>query len=86
MYRAYITRASAGELDNTPIIEQVLKLRQEKAQLLGFQNFADLSMASKVRPEGWEWALLLTFLLLLLLLRLAVTAACLWQLDVLLHV
>lgn len=48
MYRAYITRASAGELDNSPIIEQVLSLRKEKAQLLGFANFAELSMASKM--------------------------------------
>ena len=30
---------------------QVLSLRKEKAQLLGFANFAELSMASKVR-EG----------------------------------
>jgi oligopeptidase A len=49
MYRAYITRASAGDIDNTPIIDKVLALRQEKAQLLGFKNYAELSMASKVR-------------------------------------
>lgn len=52
LYRAYITRASAGDLDNTPIIEQVLSLRQEKARLLGFDNYAQLSMASKV---GVSW-------------------------------
>lgn len=38
----------AGELDNCPIIEQVLSLRQEKAKLLGYENFAQLSMASKM--------------------------------------
>lgn len=48
MYRAYITRASSKDLDNTPIIEKILQLRQEKAELLGFKNFADLSMASKM--------------------------------------
>ena len=48
MYRAYITRASAGDLDNSPIIEKVLALRQEKAELLGFKNYAELSMASKM--------------------------------------
>eukprot|EP00878_Enallax_costatus_P002366 GHUV01002542.1.p1 GENE.GHUV01002542.1~~GHUV01002542.1.p1 ORF type:complete len:832 (+),score=220.74 GHUV01002542.1:594-3089(+) len=48
MYRAYITRASAGDLDNTPIIEKILQLRQEKAELLGFKSFAELSMASKM--------------------------------------
>ena len=49
MYRAYITRASAGEGDNTPIIERTLALRREQAALLGFANYAELSMASKVR-------------------------------------
>ena len=48
MYRAYITRASSGEGDNTPIIERTLALRREQAALLGFANFAELSMASKV--------------------------------------
>jgi oligopeptidase A len=48
MYRQSITRASAGDIDNTPIIDKVLALRQEKAELLGFKNFADVSMASKV--------------------------------------
>ena len=49
MYRAYAARASAGDGDNTPIIDSVLSLRAEKAKLLGFDTFADLSMASKVR-------------------------------------
>jgi len=55
MYRAYVTRASSGDGDNTPIINKVLALRGEKAKLLGFENFAELSMASKVRlsPLGW---------------------------------
>jgi len=48
MYRAYISRASSGDIDNTPIIDKVLALRQEKSQLLGFKNYAELSMASKM--------------------------------------
>ncbi len=48
MYRANITRASSGEKDNSPIIEKVLSLKQEKAHLLGYDNFAEVSMASKV--------------------------------------
>ena len=48
MYRANITRASSGEQDNSPIIEKVLSLKQEKAHLLGYDNFAEVSMASKV--------------------------------------
>lgn len=48
MYRAFLTRASSGDIDNGPIIERTLALRQEKAQLLGFPTFAHLSMDSKV--------------------------------------
>ena len=48
MYRAYITRASSGDADNTPIIERTLALRREQARLLGFDNYAEVSMASKV--------------------------------------
>lgn len=40
--------ALAGCAACTPCQVQVLTLRQEKAELLGFSNFAELSMASKV--------------------------------------
>lgn len=42
VYRAYVTRASTGDLDNTPIIDQILKLRQEKARLLNYSNYAEV--------------------------------------------
>jgi oligopeptidase A len=51
LYRAYATRASEfgkAEFDNTPIIKQLLKLRDEEAKLLGFSNFAELSLATKM--------------------------------------
>lgn len=53
MYQAYITRASdqgpnAGTYDNTPLIQEILALRHEEAQLLGFNNFAELSLATKM--------------------------------------
>ncbi|TXG60039.1 hypothetical protein EZV62_014612 [Acer yangbiense] len=48
VYRAYITRAASGDLDNTPIIDQILKLRLEKAKLLGYNNYAEVSMATKM--------------------------------------
>jgi len=51
LYKAYISRASSGELDNAPLLERILQLRQEKAQLLGFSNFAELSLASKMAPN-----------------------------------
>jgi oligopeptidase A len=55
MYRAYTTRASEQlaegskiDWDNTPLMTQILKLRTEEAQMLGFANFAELSLASKM--------------------------------------
>ncbi|KAF8377419.1 hypothetical protein HHK36_030796 [Tetracentron sinense] len=48
VYRAHVTRASSGDLDNTPIIDQILKLRLEKARLLGYNNYAEVSMAMKM--------------------------------------
>ena len=51
MYVAYSTRASdlgKAELDNSPLMLDILKLRLEEAQLLGFSNFAELSLATKM--------------------------------------
>ncbi|MEA5420076.1 M3 family metallopeptidase [Spirulina sp. CCNP1310] len=51
VYRAYITRAASGEWDNNPLIERILALRLEKAQILGFNSFAELSLARKMAPS-----------------------------------
>jgi len=51
LYRAYATRASElskPEWDNTELIRDILKLKQEEAQMLGFNNFAELSLATKM--------------------------------------
>ncbi len=53
MYQAYCTRASdqgptAGQFDNTAIIEETLALKHELAQLLDFQNAAEESLATKM--------------------------------------
>ena len=53
MYRAYVTRASelgpnAGEFDNTQMISETLSLRTELAQLLGFANYSERSIATKM--------------------------------------
>ncbi len=51
LYRAHVTRASEfgkPELDNTSIIGRELRLRREKAQLLGYRNFAELSLVPKM--------------------------------------
>ncbi|KAB8331207.1 M3 family metallopeptidase [Scytonema tolypothrichoides VB-61278] len=51
LYRAFISRASSGELNNNPLIERILELRQELAELLGFETYAELSLASKMAPN-----------------------------------
>jgi oligopeptidase A len=51
VYRAFITRAAAGDLDNTALIERILLLRQQQAQLLGFSSYAQLSLDSKMAPS-----------------------------------
>lgn len=51
LYRAYATRASElskPEWDNTGLIKDILKLKQEEARMLGFKNFAELSLATKM--------------------------------------
>ena len=54
LYRAYVTRASDqadaqfSELDNGKLIQEILQLRQEEATLLGYQNFAEVSVATKM--------------------------------------
>jgi oligopeptidase A len=51
MYRASATRASEfgkPELDNTPLIDKILALRAEEAQLLGYNNFAEVSLVPKM--------------------------------------
>lgn len=58
-YEAYATRASevgpnAGEYDNAPLMVEILKLRQEKAALLGFQNYAEYSLATKMARKTDE--------------------------------
>jgi oligopeptidase A len=58
LYAAYCTRASdqgpnAGKWDNSTIMTELLTLRRELAQLLGFANYAELSLATKMadKPE-----------------------------------
>ena len=50
VYRAYVTRASAGDLDNGALIPRILRLRKEQAKLLGYENFAEVSLAKKMAP------------------------------------
>ena len=63
LYRAYVTRASEfdthtnskGEsLNNADIMSQILQLREKKAQLLGFGNYAEVSLSTKMADSVTE--------------------------------
>lgn len=57
VYKAFTTRASdvgphAGEFDNYPIMREILDLRAEQADLLGYPNYAALSLAPKMADSA----------------------------------
>ncbi|MDW7534748.1 MAG: M3 family metallopeptidase [Candidatus Nitrotoga sp.] len=66
MYTAYITRASElsasalatdqskPDWNNAPLIIKILKLRSEEANLLGFANFSELSLATKMADTSQQ--------------------------------
>ena len=58
-YEAWVTRASdqgphAGKWNNTPLMAEVLALRHEAANLAGFANFAEYSLATKMARDPDE--------------------------------
>jgi oligopeptidase A len=54
VYRAYVTRASSGNFDNNPNIYKILELRTEQAKLLGYNSYAELSLATKMAENVAE--------------------------------
>lgn len=53
MYEAFVTRSSdqgpeAGQRNNRPLMDEILALRHEEAQLLGYSNFAEVSLVPKM--------------------------------------
>ncbi len=60
LYRAHVTRASdqstgeAAKFDNTALIQEILALRQEEAQLLGYANFGEVSVVPKMASSADE--------------------------------
>ena len=59
MLRAFRTRGVEPELNNRPVLREILELRQEQAQLVGFANYAELSLDAKMAPStAAVWALL----------------------------
>ncbi len=56
VYEAFVTRASdqgpdAGKWDNGPVMEEILRIRHELADLLGFQSYAERSLATKMAED-----------------------------------
>ena len=51
VYLAQISRASFGEFNNYDLMVELIKLRAEKATLLGFKNYAELSLATKMADK-----------------------------------
>jgi oligopeptidase A len=52
LWEASNTRATRGELDNRGLILEILKLRREKARLLGYADFADLVLDERMAHTG----------------------------------
>ncbi len=57
IYEAWVTRASdmgpsAGRFDNQDIIAQILPLRHELSRLLGFENYADYALATRMAKSS----------------------------------
>ncbi len=51
VYKAQVSRAAVGEYNNLANIDRILELRREMSNILGFANFAELSLASKMAPN-----------------------------------
>ena len=60
LYFAYVTRASdqaggeAIKFDNTAVMKEILALRQEESQLLGYKNFGEVSVVTKMAKSPKE--------------------------------
>ncbi len=57
LYTAYVTRASElgdAALDNTPLMQRLLALRQEEARLLGYASYADVSLVPKMATSATQ--------------------------------
>ncbi len=51
VYKAVVSRAASGDYDNLGNIDRILELRREMSNLLGFANYAERSLASKMAPD-----------------------------------
>ena len=51
LYKAFVSRASKGEKNNSQIIEDILHLRTKQANLLGYESWAELSLSTKMAKK-----------------------------------
>jgi oligopeptidase A len=52
LYRAYARRATGAPHDNGPIVREILRLRREKAEILGFAHHADLVLSDRMAKDA----------------------------------
>ncbi|MBV8810364.1 MAG: M3 family metallopeptidase [Acidobacteriaceae bacterium] len=52
LWHAYNTRATSGDFDNRELIQEILRLRREKARLLDYRDFADLVLEERMAHNG----------------------------------
>jgi oligopeptidase A len=52
VYEAYSIRATSGNWDNRPLVGRIIELRKQKAELLGFPDFADFVMDDRMAKTG----------------------------------
>ena len=52
LWEASNMRATSGSLDNRALLSEILKLRREKARLLGYRDFADLVLEERMAHTG----------------------------------
>ena len=48
LYIAYITRSSKGDKDNLPVVAEILKIKKEMANILGYESHAEKSLKTKM--------------------------------------
>ena len=48
VYKKYISKASTDNENNLPLIKEILNLKEEKARLLGYKNYVEVSLSSKM--------------------------------------
>ena len=75
LYKAFITRASLEPNNNQILVTKILQLRQKKAALLGYKNWAEVSLARKMAPSVFAVETLLEDL------RSPSFASCIKELD-----